>query len=123
TYLVEYAIESPEPLVSIIIPSKDQVAFLDRCISSIIKKTTYKNYEIVIVENNSIEEETFAYYKQIEAALGNLRIECWPAEFNFSKIINFGVSKARGDFLLFLNNDTEVLTSCWIEQMLGICQR
>lgn len=124
TYDVEYLPPEDNPLVSIIIPTKDHSDVLRTCVDSIVEKTTYSNYEIVIVENNSIEDSTFAYYGELEKTLGDLvRVERWPNEFNFSKLINFGVEKAKGDYLLLLNNDTEVITPGWIERMVGLCSR
>lgn len=124
TYEVNYAVPREHPLVSIVIPTKDHIDLLDACLSSIFEKSTYDNFEIVVVENNSTEPETFEYYKRIEAEHpGVVRVEYWPAEFNFSKLMNFGRDKAKGDYLLLLNNDTEVITPDWIERMLGICAR
>lgn len=124
TYKVNYHIPTNNPLVSIIIPTKDHVDVLDTCIRSIIQKSSYKNYEIILVENNSTEPKTFDYYAQLEREHSRkIRVEYWPAEFNFSKLMNYGISKAAGDYLLLLNNDTEVITPNWIETMLGICAR
>lgn len=124
TYKINYLIPESRPLVSIIIPNKDHSDVLRTCIDSIIEKSTYDNYEIIIVENNSVEKETFEYYSHIERVHSKvIRVERWPAEFNFSKLMNFGASKASGDYLLLLNNDTEVLSPNWIETMLGICAR
>lgn len=124
TYSVDYLPPESEPLVSIIIPTKDHSDVLRTCVESVLDRTTYDKYEIVIVENNSTEPKTFAYYEELEKEHGDrIRIEYWPAEFNFSKLINFGVSKARGDLLLLLNNDTEVITPEWMERMVGICSR
>ncbi|MCL2024323.1 MAG: glycosyltransferase family 2 protein [Coriobacteriia bacterium] len=121
---VTYALPDSPPLVSIIIPNKDQYELLDVCVRSIIEKSTYQNYEIIIVENNSTETETFATYEALTHAHPHLiRMVTWEHEFNFSKIVNFGVKHARGDYLLLLNNDTEVITPEWIELMLGICAR
>lgn len=79
---------------------------------------------MVVIENNSIDQETFELYERLKTAYRNrIRVEYWPHEFNFSKIINFGAEKARGDYLLLLNNDTEVITPSWIETMLGLCAR
>ena len=103
-YRVKYQVQG-SPLISIIIPNKDQVESLDKCLES-IEKSSYKNYEIIIVENNSTEDETFAYYKKIES--DKIRIVYWSDEFNYSAINNFGVKHARGDYLLLLNNDVEV---------------
>lgn len=124
TYRVIYDVPASRPLVSIIIPTKDHVDILSRCVDSIVKKSTYDNYEIVLVENNSTEEETFAYYDEVVAAHpGIVRVEYWPAEFNFSKLMNIGRKCAHGEYLLLLNNDTEIITPGWIEIMLGLCAR
>ena len=114
-----------QPLVSIVIPNKDMADVLGRCVESIRSQTTWKNYEIVIVENGSTEPETFAYYQKIEADDRRVRVVTHVPKdgFNFSKLINTGFDQARGDYLLMLNNDIEVLTADWIEQLMGICQR
>lgn len=124
SYRVTYEIPTPHPLVSIIIPSMDHVATLDICVRSILSKSTYNNYEILIIENNSRDSATFDYYERLtDEHPGIIRVERWSAEFNFSKLMNFGAEKARGDYFLLLNNDTEVITPSWIEEMLGICTR
>lgn len=122
TYKITYDVTG-EPLVSIIIPSKDAVNLLDTCIKSIIEKTTYPNYEIVIIENNSTDEKTFDYYDEITNRYEFVRVIKWDYEFNFSKLMNFGAKHAYGKYLILLNNDTELLSDDWIERMLGICQR
>ena len=118
-YRVKYQVQG-SPLISIIIPNKDQVESLDKCLKS-IEKSSYKNYEIIIVENNSTEDATFAYYKKIES--DKIRIVYWSDEFNYSAINNFGVKHARGDYLLLLNNDVEVITTDWLEELTANCQR
>ena len=118
-FRVKYQVQG-SPLISIIIPNKDQVESLDKCLES-IEKSSYKNYEIIIVENNSTEDETFAYYKKIES--DKIRIVYWSDEFNYSAINNFGVKHARGDYLLLLNNDVEVITTDWLEELTANCQR
>lgn len=124
TYTVTYAVPSDEPLVSIIIPTKDQAGILDTCIQSILNKTTYGNYEIILVENNSTEDATFAYYDRIcSENPERVSVIRWEHEFNFSKLMNFGAEAANGDYLLLLNNDTEVISPNWIETMLGICSQ
>lgn len=124
TYTIKYAVPEDKPLVSIIVPTKDHIDLLSRCVDSIIDKSTYDNYEILLVENNSTNQATFDYYKAIEAKHpGIIRTVFWPAEFNFSKLMNFGTAQAKGDYLLLLNNDTEVITPDWIETMLGIAAR
>ncbi len=129
-YRMRYALPEPAPLVSIVIPTKDHVETLDACVMSIAENATYANYEIVLVENNSEDPETFAYYEglpeRVAAASdgkGSARVEYWPGEFNYSKIINFGVEHAEGDYLLLLNNDTEVMTPDFIEEMMGYLRR
>lgn len=109
------------PLVSIIIPSHDGSRVLRRCLDSLLGRLTWKNYEVVIVENGSVEKETFAYYEEICAASNNVKIvECeLDSGFNFSRLINAGVRSARGEYLLLLNNDTEVISTDLIELMMG----
>lgn len=122
TYKVNYDVIG-NPKVSIIIPNKDYISTLKVCLKSIIKKTTYSNYEILIVENNSENEETFEYYKRIDGN-NNIKVLYYPEkEFNYSKIINFGVKNSTGDYIVQLNNDTELLTKNWLEEMLGFAQR
>ena len=122
TYEIEYEVEG-EPKVSILIPNKDGVSVLKVCIDSILEKTTYKNYEIVIIENNSEEEETFEYYKELQENEKVKVIYYKEKGFNYSRIINFGVKNSDGDYVIQLNNDTELLTENWLELMLGYCQR
>ena len=111
------------PLISVIIPSKDHTEDLDLCIRSIMEKSTYKNIEFIVAENNSTAEETFAYYEKTQKEFSNVKVVTWEKEFNYSAINNFATSFAKGEYLLFLNNDTELLTPEGIEEMLGICQR
>ena len=118
-YRVQYQM-SGNPLVSIIIPNKDHVDMLDKCLRS-IQKSSYRNYEVIIVENNSVEEATFDYYKKI--ASDRIRVVYWEGIFNYSAINNFGAKAAKGDYLLLLNNDVEVITENWLEELLSNCQR
>ena len=120
-YRVKYPVQG-DPLVSIIIPNKDAKEDLEKCIQSILEKSSYTNYEILIVENNSTGEEIFSYYKELSEN-SRIRLLRWKREFNYSAINNYGAKKAKGDYLLFLNNDTEVISPDWIEEMLGFCQR
>lgn len=112
-----------EPLVSIIIPNKDHVKDLERCIKSIQKKSDYQHYEIVIVENNSEEEETWGYYKKLMEAHKNIFVYEYKGNFNYSAIQNFAVQKANGEYLLLLNNDTWLERTESIREMLGYCMR
>ena len=120
-YHVIYPIREQKK-VSIIIPNKDQKEILERCIESVIQKTDYKNYEIIIVENNSTTNEIFEYYKTIEQR-ENIRVVIWKDKFNYSAINNFGVRYANGEYLLFLNNDIEVIRENWLSEMLANVQR
>ena len=112
-----------EPLVTIIIPNKDHKKELKTCVDSLFEKTSYQNFEILIIENNSTGKEIFAYYRELEAAHENVRVLTWEKEFNYSAINNFGAEHARGEYLLLLNNDIEVKTENWMEEMLSYCQR
>lgn len=120
TYKVEYAL-TREPLVSILIPSKDHIADLDKTLTSIFEKTTYSNYEIIVIENNSEHPETFAYYDRLTAAHANCRVARYPdTGFNFSAINNFGRKQAKGGYILLLNNDVEVQNGAWLTEMLSL---
>ncbi len=115
-YKITYPI-GLSPTISIIIPNKDEAICLARCVASIINKSSYKNIEILIVENGSIEASTFKYYKELRNR-GNIRIIEWKRPFNYSAINNFAVRYAKGEIILFLNNDTEVISQDWLERML-----
>lgn len=119
-YRVKYPVKG-EPLISIIIPNKDEKESLEACLKSIWEKTTYKNYEIIVVENNSTSDEIFRYYKEISKK--GVRLLRWKKEFNYSAINNFGAAHAKGEFLLFLNNDVTVITPDWLTELAGLCQR
>ena len=112
-----------KPLVSIVIANKDHVSDLDNCITSIMTKSVYKNIEFVIVENNSTEDDTFTYYEKIKKQNSNVSVIKWNGEFNYSAINNFGVKNSKGEFVLLLNNDTELISEDGIEDMLRICSR
>ncbi len=143
TYEIAYKVIGV-PKVNILIPNKDEKETLKKCIDSIIAKTTYGNYEIVIIENNSQTEEIFEYYKELvknnrikvldytnnkifdikgERKLENNSFSNEKKEFNYSRIINFGVKNTKGDFIIQLNNDTEIITENWLEKMIGFAQR
>lgn len=124
-YRVEYPVQG-QPLVSILIPNKDQKESLQKCLDSLFSITAYKNYEVIIIENNSTQEETFRYYEELQKK-NNVHVVTWKDSknqgFNYSAINNWGVTKAKGEYLLFLNNDVEIIRENWIEEMLGNCQR
>lgn len=121
-YRIKYDIIG-NPLVSIIIPNYNHIDELSRCIDSIINLSTYRNFEIVIVENNS-NAETFAYYETLRK-YKNIKVVVFEPEngFNYSQINNFGVKYADGEHLILLNNDVEIITPNWIEEMLMYSQR
>ena len=112
-----------DPLISIIIPNKDHIDDLKRCMNAIDSKSTYKNYEYVIVENNSTDPATFQYYKDLEKENPKARVVYWDGPFNFSAINNFGAKYARGEYFLLLNNDTEIINPDCLEELLGYCMR
>ena len=120
-YRAKYQVTG-EPLVSIIIPNKDEKETLKKCLDSIKEKSTYRNYEIIIVENNSTGQEIFDYYKEIDGRDG-IRVVYWKSGFNYSALNNFGFTFAKGDYNLCLNNDVTVITPDWLERMIGQCQR
>ena len=115
-FRIKYELTS-RPLVSIIIPNKDHVDDLSRCVESIINLSTYDNYEIIIVENNSETAEIRTYYEEI-GRHPRVQVVEYKGDFNYSKINNFGVQYAKGEYLLLLNNDTEVITPDWMEELL-----
>lgn len=111
-----------KPKISIVIPNKDHESDLRRCIDSILQKSSYENYEIIIVENNSTEAGIFAYYEGIEKHPA-IQVVTYKGEFNYSAINNFGVRAATGEYLILLNNDTEIITRNWMEELLMYAQR
>ena len=116
-----------DPMISIVIPNKDHAADLKRCITSILEKSTYENYEIVIVENGSETKEIFEYYTSLKE-YDNIRVVTYEKPegqngFNYSAVNNFGVKQTKGDYVLLLNNDTEVITVNWMEELLMYAQR
>lgn len=110
------------PLISIVIANKDHVSDLRRCVSSILEKSTYEDYEIIIVENNSEEKETFEYYEELQEN-DRITIVTYEGEFNYSAVNNLGVRNAKGEYILLLNNDTQVITVNWMEELLMYAQR
>lgn len=122
-YHVEYLLDE-DPLVSIVIPNYEHEDVLKTCIDSLYNMNTYKNFEIIIVENNSKKKSTFDYYEQVQVEHENVKVVTWEGtEFNFSAINNFGAKYAKGQYLLFLNNDTKVIAPEAIREMVGTCSR
>lgn len=115
-YAIRYEIKD-KPFVSVIIPNKDQSELLEKCVTSIIKKSGCKDYEIIIVENSSLNRETFQTYQKL-GRYKNIRIIEWNHPFNFSALNNYAAAQAKGEILLFLNNDTEIINAGCFEKML-----
>lgn len=122
TYHIKYEIDG-NPLISVIIPNKDHTDDLDICLESLYEKSLYKNFEVIIVENNSTEKETLEYYEALTKKHGNIKIVKWEGNFNYSAINNFGVSYAKGEYILLLNNDVEIINGSCLEEMLMFAQR
>jgi GT2 family glycosyltransferase len=118
-YHIRYALPSQTTLVSIIIPTRDGLSLLQRCLESILGLTTYPYYEIIVVDNQSSDPEMLAYLETLPKNHG-MKILRFPHRFNYSAINNFAVRQARGTVLCLLNNDTEILTPEWLEEMLGL---
>lgn len=121
TYRVRYLITG-NPLVSILIPTCDHVETLKKCLDSIMDLSTYDNIEIVLVENNSKNKETFEYYEFLRSD-SRIKLVTWHGEFNYSAINNFGFGYTSGDYVILLNNDMEVITPDWIQELLMFAQR
>jgi glycosyltransferase involved in cell wall biosynthesis len=121
-YRVKHRVAAPEPLVSLIIPTKDKADFLRTCLDSIREKTTYRNYEIIVVDNNSEEEETLAYLKEM-ARDDRVRVMPYPHAFNYSGINNAAVRLARGSIVGLVNNDIEVISPDWLTEMVSWVQQ
>ena len=127
------------PKISILIPNRDHVEDLKKCVNSVRSGSTWRNYEILVIENNSEEERTFRYYDEIGRTCPEVRILYFterpkfrdgtavrnePAgKFNYPDLNNYGAAQADGEYVVLLNNDTEVITKDWMERMLGYCQR
>lgn len=120
-YRVRYELKR-KPLVSIIIPTRDRAYLLRRCIASIHEKSTYRQYEIVVVDNESREAATHSYFAELRRR-PHCRVLPFPAPFNYAALNNFAARETQGDYLLFLNNDTEIITPEWMEEMLSHAQR
>ena len=119
-YRMKYEIEG-EPLISVIIPNKDNIEMLKRCIDSILLRSSYQNFEILVVENNSEQQSTFQYYETLMDE--RISVVRWKREFNYPAINNFGATFAKGEYILLLNNDTEVIAPDWLQEMLMFAQR
>ena len=122
-YRISYELDI-HPKISIVIPNRNSKTDLWNCINSIIERTTYDNYEIIVVENNSNQKDIFEFYRELESKYTNIKVITWEGDFNFSAINNYAVeNKVSGEYILLLNNDTEVISPRWIEEMLMYGQR
>jgi glycosyltransferase involved in cell wall biosynthesis len=122
-YRIRFNLPGPAPLVSIVIPSKNSYAILSQCLESIISRSTYKHFEIIISDNGSDQRQVLDYYGQLGTRLPDrFTVLRKQAPFNFARQVNEAIEHARGEFCLILNNDTEVITPDWIEELLMLCQ-
>ncbi|SAI05657.1 glycosyltransferase [Bordetella ansorpii] len=119
TYRVRYPVAEPGPLVSLLIPTRDKVDLLQACVSSILEKTEYRNFEIIIIDNGSELPETIDYLEKIQKAESSVRVVPYTHPFNYSAINNFGARHARGEILGLVNNDVEVITPGWLTEMVS----
>lgn len=117
-YKIEYLYEK-EPSISIIIPTKDKSETLDNCLKSIYNKTEYNNYEVIVINNNSIEEKTFTLLKKYKKEHKNFKYYDYNCEFNYSYLNNEAVKKSKSDYIVLLNNDTEIISETWLHEMVG----
>ncbi len=119
---VDYRLKS-KPLVSIVIPTKNQYEFIKRCLDSIRDKSTYQNFELVITDTGSDDDKVWDLYNEYKTIWPKTKIAKWTKPFNFSAACDFGAEHASGEYIIFLNNDTEVISPSWIEDMLGYAQQ
>ena len=118
-YRVSYSLPEDPPLVSLIIPTRNGKTLVKQCIESIVNKTIYQNYEIILVDNSSDDEESLSYFKELQDNYG-VRVFAYDGEFNYSAINNFAVSKAKGDLICLVNNDIEVISPEWLSEMVSL---
>lgn len=119
TYRVRYPIPKLEPMVSLLIPTRDMLEVLKQCIQSILEKTIYRNYEIIILDNESIQPATLDYFEWIQAKHACVRVLPYRHPFNFSAINNYGVENARGEVIAMVNNDIKVISPEWLSEMVS----
>jgi GT2 family glycosyltransferase len=122
TMRVRYALPEPQPLVSIVIPTRDGLDLLEQCLDSVMQKTLYRNYEIIVVDNGSVQEKTLAYFERI-SRLPNVRVLRDDSPFNFSALNNRAVELARGKYVCLMNNDIEVVSADWLNEMVSLAQQ
>ncbi|MBP3894464.1 MAG: glycosyltransferase family 2 protein [Atopobiaceae bacterium] len=122
THVVDYEVES-NPKVSVIIPTKDHIDLLGPCVDTLLEKAGWDNLEVLLVENNSTDPATFAFYDELTAREPRVSVLRYEGAFNYSRIVNFAATQAEGDYLYILNNDTEALTDGLIRTLLGQAQQ
>ena len=122
TYRVRWQLEE-SPLVSILIPNKDHIEDLKKCLDSVYQKTEYRHFEVLVLENNSEKAETFEFYGTLPGAYPGCRVEKFAGAFNFSALNNFGRARAKGEYLLMLNNDVEVINGQWLGELVAQASR
>lgn len=118
SFLVQYQ-HDESPLVSIIIPTKDRLDLIKPCVTSLLEKTTYPNFEVLVVDNNSSDPDVLCYLESLEAGAGRVNVLRYPHKYNFSAINNYAASHANGEYLLLLNNDTLVVQPNWLDRMVA----
>lgn len=118
-YRAKYEVTDPQPLVSIIIPTRDRKEITEIAVTSILNKTTYSNFEIIIIDNGSVEPETLYWFKLIQQKYSQIRVIRYDFPFNYSEINNFGVKNAKGKLIGLVNNDVEVISSEWLTEMVS----
>lgn len=121
-YRLRFKLPVKQPKVSIIIPFKDKADLLKQCVGSIFDKTTYQNYELILVSNNSTQKATHDYLRELKTDK-RCKIYAWDHPFNYSKINNYARKQATGEYLVLLNNDTEVITPRWLEELIGVASQ
>lgn len=121
-YRLKYTLKE-KPLVSILVPTKNHPDILKKCLNSIFSKTTYPNYEIILVDNGSDEKEVFSYYEELALSHPEVKICHFDIPFNYSRLSNFAAEQAAGKYYILLSNDVEVITPEWVEEMLMYAQR
>lgn len=123
TYRVKYPVPKPAPLVSLLIPTRDRLNLVETCVRSILNKSDYKNFEILILDNGSVESETLQFFKAIQHEDGRVRVLRYDHPFNYSAINNFGVQHAKGILIGLINNDIEVISAGWLTEMVSqVCR-
>ena len=119
TYRVRYPVPELQPLVSLLIPTRDMLTVLKPCIESILTKTTYRNYEIIILDNESREPATLNYFAELQRREKRVKVVAYHQPFNYSAINNFGVTQAKGQLVGLVNNDIEVISPDWLTEMVS----